>query len=66
MEGAILCHENGNCLCRKPGHHSWYNNQTMDWTVWGSISIISKRFFFSSPKCSAWVWGSPSFLFNEY
>jgi len=48
MEGATLCHKNGNCLCCKPGHHSWYSNQTMDWTVWGSIPITRKRFFFFS------------------
>lgn len=47
MEGAILCHKNGNCLCCKPGHHRWYSNQNMDWTLWGSITITSKKNFFS-------------------
>jgi hypothetical protein len=50
MEGTILCHKNGNCLCCKPGHHSWYSNQIMDWTVWGSIPITSKIFFFLFSK----------------
>jgi len=26
----------------------------------------AKYFFFSSPKCSDCIWGSPSFLFNGY
>jgi len=50
MESAILCHKNGNCLCCKPGHHSWYSNQTMYWKVWGSIPITSKIFFFLFSK----------------
>lgn len=43
MEGSILCYKNGNSLCCKLGHHSWYSNQTMDWTIWGSIPFTSKR-----------------------